>query len=100
MKDMKDETLCLHAGYDPKNGARPLRRAIEDNLESIVSDAIILGNLKKTRAAGRTDSDDVYDAWGELMKKFLTRMADKENLQIISPLDEIDDLEIDIANGA
>ena len=60
----------------------------------------ILGNLKKTRAAGRTDSDDVYDAWAELMKKFLTRMADKENLQIISPLDEIDDLEIDIANGA
>ena len=24
-------------------------------------------------------SDDVYDAWAELMKKFLTRMADDEN---------------------
>lgn len=41
------------------------------------------------RAAGRTDSDDVYDAWAELMKKFLARMADDENLQIISPLDDM-----------
>ena len=33
-------------GYDPKNGARPLRRAIEDNVESLISDSIISGELK------------------------------------------------------
>lgn len=37
----------IKIGYDPKNGARPLRRAIEDNLESLISDAIILGEVKK-----------------------------------------------------
>lgn len=31
----------IDVGYDPKNGARPLRRAIEDHLESILSEAII-----------------------------------------------------------
>lgn len=34
-------------GYDPKNGARPLRRAIEDNLESLIADKIISGELEK-----------------------------------------------------
>lgn len=35
----------IRIGFDPKNGARPLRRAIEDNVESLVSDAIITGKL-------------------------------------------------------
>lgn len=35
----------IDIGFDPKNGARPLRRAIEDNLESILSEAIIDGTL-------------------------------------------------------
>ncbi len=34
-------------GYDPKNGARPLRRKIEDDVETLLSDAIIVGDLKK-----------------------------------------------------
>ena len=37
----------ISLGYDPKNGARPLRRAIEDHLESLLSEAIISGKLKK-----------------------------------------------------
>ncbi len=37
----------IKIGYDPKNGARPLRRAIEDNLESLISDSIISGKLKE-----------------------------------------------------
>ena len=36
----------IDVGYDPKNGARPLRRAIEDNVESLISDAIIAGKVK------------------------------------------------------
>ena len=34
-------------GYDPKNGARPLRRKIEDEVESLLSEEIISGGLKK-----------------------------------------------------
>ena len=34
-------------GYDPKNGARPLRRKIEDEVESMLSEEIIAENLKK-----------------------------------------------------
>ena len=37
----------IKTGYDPKNGARPLRRAIEDEVESLLSEAIIDGTLKK-----------------------------------------------------
>ena len=37
----------IKQGYDPKNGARPLRRAIEDHLETLISDAIIKGELDK-----------------------------------------------------
>ena len=39
--------FLIEKGYDPKNGARPLRRAIEDNLESLLSEAIIKGDLNK-----------------------------------------------------
>lgn len=41
----KAKDWLIKIGYDPKNGARPLRRAIEDNVESLISDAIIAGEL-------------------------------------------------------
>ena len=41
----KAKAWLINIGYDPKNGARPLRRAIEDHVESLVSDAIIKGEL-------------------------------------------------------
>ena len=41
----------IKKGYDPKNGARPLRRAIEDNLESLLSDAIITEQIKPGQIA-------------------------------------------------
>ena len=42
----KAKAWLINIGYDPKNGARPLRRAIEDNIETLISDAIISGKLK------------------------------------------------------
>lgn len=39
--------FLISRGFDPQNGARPLRRAIEDHLESLLSEAIIKGQLKK-----------------------------------------------------
>lgn len=49
--DEKVKNYLIDKGFDPKNGARPLRRAIEDELESLVSDAIIDGSLKKGQIA-------------------------------------------------
>ena len=43
--------FLIDKGYDPKNGARPLRRAIEDYLESILSEALISEELKKGEIA-------------------------------------------------
>ena len=37
----------IEEGYDPKNGARPLRRKIEDEVESMLSEKIIMGELNK-----------------------------------------------------
>jgi len=45
--------LC-EIGYDPKNGARPLRRAIENNLEALIADSMIAGDLQKGDIASVT----------------------------------------------
>lgn len=37
----------IKVGFDPKNGARPLRRAIEDQLESLLAEKILDGTLQK-----------------------------------------------------
>ncbi|MDO4507807.1 MAG: ATP-dependent Clp protease ATP-binding subunit [Candidatus Saccharibacteria bacterium] len=37
----------IEKGYDPKNGARPLRRKIEDEVESLLSEALIAEEFKK-----------------------------------------------------
>ncbi len=41
----------ISIGFDPKNGARPLRRAIEDELESLLADKILDGTLQKGSVA-------------------------------------------------
>jgi ATP-dependent Clp protease ATP-binding subunit ClpC len=37
----------IHSGYDSKNCARPLRRVIEDNIESLIADSLLADKLKK-----------------------------------------------------
>ena len=46
---LKDEVkdFLIEKGYDPKNGARPLRRAIEDYLGSELSEVIFNESVKK-----------------------------------------------------
>lgn len=41
------EKHLIGKGYDVKNGARPLRRTIEDELESLLADHILDGSLNK-----------------------------------------------------
>jgi ATP-dependent Clp protease ATP-binding subunit ClpC len=36
----------IQHGFDPQNGARPLRRTIEDRLESLIAERIISGRIK------------------------------------------------------
>ncbi len=45
--DEKAKEYLISKGYDPKNGARPLRRCIEDEVESLLSEEIIAGTLVK-----------------------------------------------------
>ena len=45
--DEKAKDYLIKEGYDPKNGARPLRRKIEDEVESLLAEEIIAENLKK-----------------------------------------------------
>lgn len=47
----KASDFLIEKGFDPNNGARPLRRAIEDYLESILSEAIISEQIKKGEIA-------------------------------------------------
>ena len=54
----KASESLIEKGFDPKNGARPLRRAIEDHLESIISDAIISEKIKKGEIAVVDLKDD------------------------------------------
>ena len=57
----KVKAYLIDKGYDPKNGARPLRRAIEDNLESLLSEAIIAEKVKPGEIA-------VVDVSGDTLK--------------------------------
>ena len=41
------KNYLIEKGYDPKNGARPLRRCIEDEVESLLSEKLIAGELGK-----------------------------------------------------
>ena len=45
--DPKAKDYLIEEGYDPKNGARPLRRKIEEEVESMLSEEIIAGTLQK-----------------------------------------------------
>ena len=40
------KNYLIKIGFDPKNGARPLRRAIEDQLESLLAEKILDGTLQ------------------------------------------------------
>ena len=45
--DESAKNYLIEQGYDPKNGARPLRRKIEDEVESLLSEQIIAEELVK-----------------------------------------------------
>lgn len=38
--------MLIEEGYDPKNGARPLRRVMEDRIETLIAEKIIAGELE------------------------------------------------------
>lgn len=44
--DEKVKDYLIEEGYDPKNGARPLRRMIEDKVESLVAEEIVAGKVE------------------------------------------------------
>ncbi len=55
--DEAKDWLC-EKGYDPKFGARPLRRVIQDRLEDKLSDAVLAGTLNPADTAVIEVADD------------------------------------------
>ncbi len=49
--DDKVKAKLIDEGYDPKNGARPLRRIIENEIESLIADALISDDLRAGQVA-------------------------------------------------
>ena len=45
--DRTAKKWLIDNGYDPKNGARPLRRAIQNNLEHMIADGLLAGSYHK-----------------------------------------------------
>lgn len=45
--DKDGVNILAQAGYDPKFGARPLRRLLQDRVENIVANKILAGELKR-----------------------------------------------------
>jgi ATP-dependent Clp protease ATP-binding subunit ClpA len=45
--DKEGVTLLAHEGYDPKFGARPLRRLLQDKIEDKIANKILAGDLKR-----------------------------------------------------
>ena len=47
-------------GFDPVYGARPLRRAITSQIEDMISEEILLGNLKEGQKAQIDYQDEKF----------------------------------------
>jgi len=45
--DKDGVTILARAGYDPKFGARPLRRLLQERVENIVANKILAGELER-----------------------------------------------------
>ncbi|KKT13075.1 MAG: ATPase AAA-2 domain protein [Candidatus Falkowbacteria bacterium GW2011_GWF2_43_32] len=45
--DKDGVTILAHEGYDPKFGARPLRRLLQDRVENPIANKILAGELKR-----------------------------------------------------
>jgi len=58
--EVSDEVkeFLIEKGYDKKLGARPLRRAVEKYLEDNLAEALLSGNLRKSKPIRILLSDD------------------------------------------
>ena len=45
-KDPEVKQELIREGYDPKNGARPLRRVMEDKLEAMIAEHLLAGEVQ------------------------------------------------------
>jgi len=45
--DRDGVAILAHDGYDPKFGARPVRRLLQDRIEDIIANKLLAGELKR-----------------------------------------------------
>ncbi len=63
-----DESVLSHIavrGHDPKYGARPIRRAIQEDLEDMLAEAILSGSIQRNSSIVLTYSEDKGYTYGE-----------------------------------
>ena len=56
--DKKTKKWLLDRGYDAKNGVRPMRRLIQDEIEDKVAEGILNGNISKGSVVTITTNND------------------------------------------
>ena len=59
--DKKAKDLLAKIGFDPENGARPLRRAIQNMIESPLAEGILEGKFKENGAVSISCKNDEFD---------------------------------------
>lgn len=73
-------SLLADKGFDPVLGARPLRRAIQREIEDVLSEKILFGELK-------TGHTVVVDVAGEGEERVFTFTPERRNLDLESAVD-------------
>ncbi len=80
--EVSDEAkkFLIEHGYDEKLGARPLRRAVEKYIEDNLAEALLAGNLKKSKPIHVVVSDDedeglTFEQTGKVGKKDSTPVS-------------------------
>jgi len=72
------------ASYDIMNGARPIKRFINDNIVSLLTDRIMQGEIKAN------ENSLVYLAWDEEVQDFDVFSVTKETLKLLQAADDSD----------
>ncbi|MFT5171020.1 MAG: ATP-dependent Clp protease ATP-binding subunit ClpC [Candidatus Marinamargulisbacteria bacterium] len=89
--DKKVKEFLVDNGFDPKQGARPLRRSIQEHFEDQLADTLLRENLRRdiTVKATLKDQKVVFAVKKiEKKKKAPTKKSEKEESELVSSVAE------------
>ena len=82
--DESAEVFLTDKGYDPKFGARPLKRAIQTYIEDPLSEELLIGNIKEgdTILVSNIDGKDSLLFTTEKSEDNMTNLSDEPTSDI------------------